>query len=220
MKTEIGYIYTLNCPITGTPKYVGQTFNSVKKRYSSHINVFNKTKKSSWIKSLLNRNLQPTIDIIDCVKKDDLNFWEMHYISLYNSWGFNLKNSTFGGDGKTTITDQYRKNLSESHKGKKLTQEQKNKISLRLKGNKHRLGCKLSDEHKKRISEAAKIIVHKKGSESSLFGIKRTQDVINKIKETKSKSGAFKGDCFCGKKGYALGFCSKHYQWQRIELKK
>lgn len=220
MKTDIGYIYTLNCPLTGDPKYIGQTYHSVKKRYSDHINSSDKTLKGSWIKSLLNKNEKPVLEIIDCVKKEDLNFWEMHYISLYNSWGFKLKNSTFGGGSKTTITDEYRKNLRESHLGKRLSDEQKRKIGLKAKGNKYRLGCKLSDEHKKKISDSAKLIIRKRGKECNLYGIKRTQDVINKIKETKAKNSLFKGDCFCGSKGYALGLCTKHYQWQRVELKK
>lgn len=49
-----------------------------------------------------------------------------------------------------TFTDEHRKKLSESHKGKANTEEQKAKISAKLKGR------KMSDETRKKMSEARK----------------------------------------------------------------
>ena len=67
---------------------------------------------------------------------NEVDFWEMHYISLYKSWGFDLKNGTIGGEGGT---------------GLKHTEETKMKMSLMRKGKQLSLGRKHSDETKRKI---------------------------------------------------------------------
>lgn len=89
---------------------------------------------------------------------EKLNWFERYYIKKYNaksSKGYNLTN---GGDGKVGcfITEETKKKLSESHKGKKfpnrkpMSEEQKCKIS------KARIGKKHSEETKRKISESMK----------------------------------------------------------------
>ena len=95
------YIYSLSCPKTGYIKYIGKAENPVL-RLRKHIEESlrgNNTKKCNWIKSLINNNLKPILNIEDCVNENEWIFWEKHYISLYKSFGFDLKNSTNGGDG-------------------------------------------------------------------------------------------------------------------------
>lgn len=92
-------IYSLNCPITGAPKYIGKTIKPLSYRLNIHMHPHGRSKKNSWIKSLIANGLKPEIVEIDCVSRIEENFWERHYISLYKSWGFDLKNMTDGGDG-------------------------------------------------------------------------------------------------------------------------
>jgi hypothetical protein len=84
---------------------VGKTVQNPKYRYSSHISVAKYRKKKDythcWIKSLLDKDLIPTMNIIEettDIKRE--TFWISHYRKL-----FNLTNFTDGGDlgnlGKT-----------------------------------------------------------------------------------------------------------------------
>ncbi len=128
-------IYMLECPISGEPKYIGQTID-LKRRSSQHLySLKNKCKKTSWVKNLKAKGLKPIITILEECKPEELNFWETHYISLYRSWGFNLKNHDLGGN---------------SHLGRKASEETKLKMSLARKGK------RFSEEHKAKIGLANK----------------------------------------------------------------
>ena len=98
----ITYIYTLSHPITNEIKYVGKTVN-LKQRLSAHISDAKINKKnnlvSNWIKSLLNQNLKPKMEIIDETSHDDWGELEQYWISQFKTWGFNIKNITLGGEG-------------------------------------------------------------------------------------------------------------------------
>lgn len=99
MKTKL--IYTLSDPNTGIVKYIGKT-NNLKKRLSSHLSnnhLSKRTKKNNWIISLLRKNQLPIIEVLDEVDSIDIDFYEIFYISLFKSWGFDLLNGTEGGDG-------------------------------------------------------------------------------------------------------------------------
>ncbi len=133
------FIYSLNCPITNNPKYIGKT-NNLRKRLRGHLKEHEKTKKNNWIKSLRSKGLKPIMRIIDKVENSEWIFWEQHYISLYRSWGFDLKNMTDGGEG-TKMTDEIRKKQSEARKGIRPV---------------HLIGYKHSDETKRVLSEKAK----------------------------------------------------------------
>lgn len=130
----ICYIYTLSHPITNEIRYIGKTIN-IKKRYNKHINdsKYANSHNRCWINGLIKSNLKPNINIIDVIEKVDSNFWEKHYISLYKSWGFNLTNMTFGGDGGNDFTKETKEKISNSLKGKKQSKEtiEKRKISLK-----------------------------------------------------------------------------------------
>lgn len=99
MKAKI--IYTLSDPNTGLVRYVGKT-NNIKRRLNSHMSNYSlstSTKKNNWIISLIKSEKLPIIEVLDEVPENDINFYEMFYISLLKSWGFNLLNGTDGGDG-------------------------------------------------------------------------------------------------------------------------
>lgn len=119
-------IYTLCCPITEEVKYIGITRQDLNLRFNEHIyrgrRVGSKNKRESWIKSLLNKNLYPNIDIIDIVYDCDSLFFESFYIDLFKSWGFNLKNSMM--IKKSNIDKK-----GSSLKGRNISNEHKNRIS-------------------------------------------------------------------------------------------
>ncbi len=99
MKTK--FIYTLSDPLTKRVRYIGKT-NNIKRRLSSHISncsLATETKKNNWIISLLREGLIPTIEIIDELPENEINYYEIFYISLFKTWGFDLLNGTLGGDG-------------------------------------------------------------------------------------------------------------------------
>jgi hypothetical protein len=95
------FIYTLSDPDTGLVRYIGKT-NDIKKRFSKHLSnnsLSASTKKNNWIISLLKNNQIPVIEILDEVDSSNIDFYEIFYISLFKSWGFQLLNDTNGGDG-------------------------------------------------------------------------------------------------------------------------
>lgn len=132
------FIYSLEDPITGQIRYVGKS-NNIKKRLVQHRFDNHKSYKTNWIKSLKDNNLEPILNIIDEVPKEEWSFWEKHYISLYKSWGFKLTNGTDGGDGchgGKPSWNSGKKGLNAWNKGISPSIETRNKISLKLKGNK------------------------------------------------------------------------------------
>lgn len=99
MEIKFVYIYALIDPRGGEIKYIGKT-NNLSLRYNLHMShLSKKSKKVNWIKSLSSKGLKPIIEVIDEVLETEWAFWEMHYISLFKSWGFLLVNGTNGGDG-------------------------------------------------------------------------------------------------------------------------
>lgn len=113
-------IYTLADPISGEVKYVGKTIRPLKRRLSEHMYSTKRHnyKLTSWIKSL---NSEPIIELVDEVEFENWQFWEKHYISLFKSFGFNLKNISEGGEIDNT--------------GKKFSIESKLRMSQSRKNN-------------------------------------------------------------------------------------
>lgn len=113
-------IYTLSNPLTGEIKYVGKTEGNLNDRLSCHIRhskLKYKSHKNNWIKSLLQLNLKPNIELLDLVNKNEWVLMECYWIAQFKNWGFNLTNSTMGGEGAS---------------GYKHSLETKKKISLAL----------------------------------------------------------------------------------------
>ncbi len=120
MKDEIK-IYTINCPITNTVKYIGKTKQKIEKRLQQHINNIKRsnTKLSTWIKSLKKQNLLPIIEEIDITYDNNhANILEIMYIGLFRSWNIDLKNHTDGGDGMCNMSKEIREKISKTRTGK------------------------------------------------------------------------------------------------------
>lgn len=186
------YIYTLSASSNKNDiKYIGKT-NNIQDRYKRHLQqsyLKANNLKNNWIKSVLNRNDTIHIEIIDIVSENDWSFWESYWIFQLRSWGFNLKNSTYGGDGfyltsqdvinrrnitnrrngKKTLTEEHKEKLLLSRLGTKHTAETKQKISKKLKG------CKASDSTKKKLS------IINKGENNNFFGKTHTHESLLKM---------------------------------------
>lgn len=94
------YIYTLNCPETNEVRYVGKSTNP-SKRFSNHLCDTSKSHKASWIKSLINNNKLPILNIIEEFDNELACYnAEIIYISSYS----NLTNHHIGGLGATSET--------------------------------------------------------------------------------------------------------------------
>lgn len=158
------FIYTLSCPTSGQVRYVGKSV-SPKKRFRGHLNkVFKEAPchRSNWLLSLIRRGLEPTIEIIAEVPETEWQFWERSYIHLYHSLGFDLVNSSAGGDGFEAgekhpcfgkkgkqnpnfglkRSPEFRAHASASLKGLKRSPEFCAGIGVRAKGNLYNLGVK------------------------------------------------------------------------------
>lgn len=134
------FIYCLYDPITGNPRYIGKS-NNPRTRLRRHIKeslVDTCTYKKAWIKSLILLNLEPILDIVDEIPIHSWKFWEVHYISLYKSWGFILTNSTNGGDcpienwgdRNPMSRPEIRAKISADRTGKPLSEYHKNQCRL------------------------------------------------------------------------------------------
>jgi len=89
------------------PFYIGKTI-SEKDRKHHHKNTFGK---------------DTMLEIIDEVLTEEWRYWEEFYISLFKSWGFNLKNKNNGGGGsiggyKNILTSKAHKGRTSPNKGK------------------------------------------------------------------------------------------------------
>lgn len=161
-------IYKLIDPRDEKVKYVGKTIRTLEYRLYQHLQCYNKTKKDSWIKSLLSKNLEPRIELIEqcdeIIWEDRERFW----IKFYKTKG-DLKNMTEGGVGHNGESPSKQSNLkrSLSLKGRICKQETKDKIRNRI------LGTKRSEETKEKIRVAN---VGKKYDKETL--IKKSKAVI------------------------------------------
>jgi len=103
------YIYGLTDPRTGDVRYIGktrrQTRHSVRYRYRSHLVDAQQnpklTHKTRWISQLLDLGLEPGVVVLDEVlcTPEELSALEISRIAEYRALGFDLTNTTDGGDG-------------------------------------------------------------------------------------------------------------------------
>lgn len=96
-------IYVLKDPETLEIRYVGKTVKELIKRLGEHIYESKKktknTYKCNWINSILTKNKLPIIEQIDECNWDESETLEIYYIAKFKSLGYNLVNSTDGGEG-------------------------------------------------------------------------------------------------------------------------
>jgi group I intron endonuclease len=139
-------------------RYIGKTVQGLGSRLSNHI-ADSRTYRhhcANWIKSLLKQGLSPQIHLIDTVDFNESSENEIFWIAYFRGLNSNLTNLTDGGEGTIgwVPSEEWRKNLSFIHKGKRLSDEHKRKISEAESGNKNcNYGKPMSEEQKSKISK-------------------------------------------------------------------
>ena len=122
------YIYGLADPETGLVRYVGKSVN-LPSRYAEHLRAGDRSYRANWIRSLDKRGLVPSLVIIDVVEEGaDWQERERYWIAFYRAAGNKLTNGTSGGEGLKDPTLETLRRLSESHKGKVHSEEQRKKM--------------------------------------------------------------------------------------------
>ncbi len=178
---EIYKIYGLiNKNVPNDIKYIGYTRLSIEKRLHAHktITLHGKYKNAYWIKKYKN-----DVDIIlledNILSLDEACEKEIFYIELYNHLGFNLNNTTKGGEGMRP------------------TEETRIKMSKAQLGNKKCLGHKHSEETLKIMSEVQSGHIVSMETRNKISnshkGKKLSNNTKNKIKETISANPPFLG---------------------------
>jgi group I intron endonuclease len=169
------YKHTLNGKV-----YIGQTWQSIKGRvrcnghgYNECSYFHNAIKKYGW------QNVETEILAL-CAEQKEADFLEQFYISEYESWkrecGYNLKLG--GSHGKHS--EESKKKMSDSKKGKVHSEETKKKMSDSKKGTPSlRKGAVLSEETKKKMSDS------KKGKPSPHKGAVHSEETKKKMSNDK-----------------------------------
>jgi hypothetical protein len=172
MSKNLTYIYILKDPLSNEIKYVGKS-DKPKIRLVEHIrkSKYTKTYKNIWIQNLVSKNLTPSLEIVEEVKKSDWSEKEKFWIKYFKNLGCKLTNLTEGGDGGNFGQDVNKK-ISEKLKGRKFNEQT---LKLMSESAKKR---KLSPESRKSLSEK------RKGERNSMFGKKQSKFCI----ESKYKS--------------------------------
>lgn len=159
-------IYALKLKESEEYRYIGRTKERLSTRLSKHkINAKlskRKTHRCNWIlKNIDNIEIVIIEDNIDTYEESCEK--EIHYISVFRE-KYNIVNSTNGGDGGCPgykHTEEALRKISETHKGKKLSEETRKKISKRV----------ITEETRRLLSIKSK--ENCKGEKNPMFGKKR-----------------------------------------------
>jgi len=143
-------VYILKEPDGITIRYVGITSKTVEERFKFHLKD-GKGKavnyKSKWIKSLLEKNLLPTYEILkENLTEEEAKAEERTLITEFKNSGIRLTNGTGGGDGCFNPSAEVREKMRLSHLGKGHT------LETRLKMGISRTGSRRSETTKKLLS--------------------------------------------------------------------
>lgn len=135
-------IYALWSGIEDNIRYVSCTTIAVEKRLKQHLTTkLSNTHKERWIAKCIANDIQIGFTILEIAdSKDEMLRLEVEYIKILREEGFNLTNSTDGGDFstyQTKMSEETRRKMSErakgrasGFKGRKHTEEAKNKNRL------------------------------------------------------------------------------------------
>ena len=114
-------IYTLKDPNTDEIRYVGVTTTTLNQRLSAHI-YDAKHKKGrhvlNWIKTVLNTNKRPIIELLEEVDDAVWEIMERYWISQFKSWGYKLTNTDKGGKGVITKDKRSKDSITRSSEAK------------------------------------------------------------------------------------------------------
>lgn len=164
------HLYTLKDPITNIVKYVGYSKNP-KRRLWEHLRDAKKglkTHKSFWIKSLLDIQQVPIMNIIKvCECHEDILIEEINLIKTLKEKNIQLTNLTNGGDGRNGFKLPVNHPFLNYNLGRKMSEDSRRKLSNSRKG------ITFTDDHKEKLS-------------LKKIGVKRSIESINKQVLTRS----------------------------------
>lgn len=181
------YIYGLWDPRDISLRYIGKTIRP-KARLHRHLVDYDRgkiTHCSTWVKGLLNDGLEPLMEILEECTEETWREAERGWIADGRNIGLRLTNMVDGGlggavRGRKLSIDQ-RKKMSESlmgrpgpMKGKKQTEEAKEKDRIGHLGKRPRLGMKNKPETNAKIGAANAI---------ALKGRKPPPETVEKLHE-------------------------------------
>lgn len=203
MKSKI-CIYGLFHPITDELRYVGQTIQGIK-RYNGHIRDAKNGKHNHlplyrWITKLHKIGLKPTFKILQYCLIEELDSYEVHYISKFKTNIPKLLNISPGGSvlrGKDNHfygkkhSDKTRQIISAKNTGKKRVIDEPTRKRLADKRKELSTGVVFSSERKARISAKAKGRISpfkgKHHSEESKLLLSKANTGKSRSDETKQK---------------------------------
>lgn len=173
-------IYKIINKVSGTI-YIGQTQNSLERRWSSHISLANKNNRKTPLLDAIKSYGKDNFDIkvlVHCDSIEQMNHREIYYIKLFNSLvpnGYNLDSG-----GKNKIMHQSTKDkLSKARTGKKMgphSKEHREKLSKIHSGRKYPNRI-VSEETRIKLSVATS------GENNSMFGKNHTETTKKKCSE-------------------------------------
>lgn len=154
-------------------RYVGQTTQSLEKRFQRH--CWKSTAKNSMpvCKAIAKYGKENfSIEkLCDCSSQEELDQQEIFYTNKLSAWspnGYNLR----AGNGKGSVSQETRNRIRQANIGKKRSDETKRNMS-----NAHK-GKTIPPEQRKKISDA------NKGANNAFYGKKHTQENIDKFSKT------------------------------------
>jgi len=168
--------------------YIGQSVNLYKRKYSHFNSLKNNTHKNKFLQKAYNDFGENCFifSIILICEKIELTYYEQKLVDklnpIYNIFK-KCVNSSFG----IICSDEVRRNLSNSHLGKKNTEEQNKKISESGLGEKnHFFGKKHSAISKEKISKAG---IGRKASSYTREKMSLTRLEMGDLEKTKIEKG-------------------------------
>lgn len=171
-------------------KYIGITKTSVNKRWGCDGRGYRSDKQSVFCRALQKYgwdNFEHVI-LYENLSQDEACNMEIKLIKEYktqdSNFGYNVQpGGQLGNDG-VVFSEESKKKMSEAHKGKKLTDEHKKKISEGCKGHNP---CVHSEETKEKLSRinTGKTLSDdtKNKISKTLTGIKRSKETLQKRKD-------------------------------------
>lgn len=204
-------IYLVTNNINGK-QYVGKTTRNVKIRFKEHC----RSTKGILCKAIkkYGRKNFTVIEIDNATNMEELNKKEVFWIEEFNTLknGYNM---AFGGEGGHTHTEESRKRISNSLRGKILSKKHKDKISKANKGKKKPLGFgETSSKRQKGIPK--KISSVKKQAESLK---KWYTNEINYIQNSINKMNGYVFEVYTKEGQYINTYKSLYLMKKEIEIK-
>ena len=141
------YIYGLVDPRDNMLRYVGKSIRPLE-RLSNHLNEKSNCHRSHWLHLLKRNGIKPRIVVLEVVGEG--RTWqeaEREWIAMFREAGFNLVNSTDGGDGVTNLSGESKERMAKTWLGRKHKPESLAKIGAASRGRKH------TEEYKRMMRE-------------------------------------------------------------------